>query len=149
MNDFETSKRHNLGQVLLKVTRLYQQRAIAALHASGEPQLRESHLRLMPYLEFDHGKRQVNLAARLGITKQAVGALLSDMEAIGMVERIVDPKDRRARLVRLAPAAHERIGKGLAALTRIETDLRQVIGDDAVTAVHTGLLKILDALEAD
>src|SRR4051812_44332856 len=41
------------------------------------------------------------LAVRLGVSKQAVGKVLDEMEQRGFVERRPDPDDRRARRVRL------------------------------------------------
>jgi len=46
------------------------------------------------------GDRVVELAKRAQMTKQAVGYLISYLEAHGYVERVSDPRDGRAQIVR-------------------------------------------------
>ena len=47
------------------------------------------------------GTRLTVLAARAGMTHQAMGELVRELEDRGLVERVPDPGDGRARLVRL------------------------------------------------
>jgi DNA-binding MarR family transcriptional regulator len=59
----------------------------------------------------EDGIRLTDLAEQAQLTKQSVGQLVDQLERIGYVERVPDPTDARARLVRLAPrgrAAQER-----------------------------------------
>ena len=49
---------------------------------------------------------QGSLAARLGMDQVSVHHTLHRLEATGLVERRVDPADRRARVVRLTPHGH-------------------------------------------
>jgi DNA-binding MarR family transcriptional regulator len=48
------------------------------------------------------GSRLTDLAAQAGITKQSAGFLVDQLERAGYVERVPDPVDGRARLVRIA-----------------------------------------------
>ena len=50
-----------------------------------------------------HGVRLTDIADRARITKQSVGEIVSNLEDLGYVERIPDPEDKRAKLVRLTP----------------------------------------------
>src|SRR5215207_7111589 len=52
------------------------------------------------------GSRLTDLAAQAGIMKQSAGFLVDQLERTGYVERVPDPADRRARLVRVGSAAH-------------------------------------------
>ena len=68
--------------------------------------LRPSHLRLLS-LTPAGGMRVTDLAARVGMTKQALGELVVPLQAAGLVEVTVDRRDRRVRLVRPTPAGQE------------------------------------------
>ena len=47
--------------------------------------------------------RAANIARLLGVSRQAVGQILADLEAMGFVELTPDPKDRRSKIVSLRP----------------------------------------------
>lgn len=49
------------------------------------------------------GTRVTELAEQAQVTKQTAGFLVNQLEKAGYVERVPDPTDARARLVRLAP----------------------------------------------
>jgi DNA-binding MarR family transcriptional regulator len=68
--------------------------------------LRPSHLRLLS-LTPAGGMRVTDLAARVGMTKQALGELVAALQGAGLVEVTVDRRDRRVRLVRPTPAGQE------------------------------------------
>lgn len=53
------------------------------------------------------GIRLTNLADAALMTKQSMGYLVDDLEALGYVERVPDPADRRAKLVRLTTRGQE------------------------------------------
>lgn len=50
----------------------------------------------------DGGIRLVDLAAQAQVTKQTASVLVAQLERCGYVERVPDPSDARARLIRLA-----------------------------------------------
>jgi DNA-binding MarR family transcriptional regulator len=68
--------------------------------------LRPSHLRLLSLTPTD-GMRVTDLAARVGMSKQALGEFVTTLQAAGLVEVIVDQRDRRVRLVRPTPSGQE------------------------------------------
>lgn len=49
----------------------------------------------------DEGSRVTRLAESAGVTKQTAGYLVDQLERAGYVERVPDPDDARARLVRI------------------------------------------------
>ena len=59
--------------------------------------------------------RLTELATHAGMTKQSVGEIVDDLVELGYVERIPDPQDRRAKLIRLTEKGVEaqRVGFGL------------------------------------
>ncbi|NPC42999.1 MarR family transcriptional regulator [Nocardioides sp. zg-1230] len=81
-------------------------RAYDALVAAGAADVTPTQARLMAQVDPD-GSRLVTLAARARITKQSASFLVDQLERAGYVERVPDPYDGRAKLVRLTPRARE------------------------------------------
>ena len=68
--------------------------------AAGFDDLGRAHVRLFRFPTAE-GLRPSELADRLQVSKQSVNDLLHDLEARGYLVREPDPRDRRARVVRL------------------------------------------------
>ncbi len=67
------------------------------------------------------GSRQLDLAGRMGVEPMTVCACLDRLQASGLVARVQDTRDRRAKKVTITPA-------GDALLGRIRTELRDLDG---------------------
>jgi DNA-binding MarR family transcriptional regulator len=65
----------------------------------GHPEVRPPHGNVFQFLD-DPGTRVSVLAERAAITKQSMAELVAHLERHGYVERVPDPSDRRAKLVR-------------------------------------------------
>ena len=86
---------------------------------------------------FDHpeGLRLTDLAARAGVTKQAMAEMVETMIAVGYVERVPDPADRRARRLRLTRQGRA-VGQHVRAMVReVERDWARQIGAPRIAAL--------------
>jgi len=92
----------NLAILLREPFRRLNEELIARLAERGHPAVRYAHGRVLQYLD-DAGSRVGVLAERAHVSKQAMAQLVDHLEAHGYVERVPDPADRRARLVRTTP----------------------------------------------
>jgi DNA-binding MarR family transcriptional regulator len=72
----------------------------------GHPEVRPPHGNVFQYLD-DEGTRVSDLAARAQVTKQSMAELVLHLERHGYVERVPDPSDRRAKLVRATRRGEE------------------------------------------
>jgi DNA-binding MarR family transcriptional regulator len=72
----------------------------ARLDAGGHPELRYAHGNVLQYLD-DDGTRVSDLATRAGMTKQSMARLVEHLE------RLPDPADGRAKLVRATAGGGE------------------------------------------
>jgi DNA-binding MarR family transcriptional regulator len=70
------------------------------LEAAGFPDSPPSFHPVFENIDPD-GTRLTVLAARTGLTHQSMGEVVAELERRGYVERVADPADGRARLVRL------------------------------------------------
>jgi DNA-binding MarR family transcriptional regulator len=143
----EAVKRASVGQLLLKSARLLDERALDRVNrASGLPvTIRPAHTSLFPHIDRD-GTRLTELARRLGVTKQAVGQLVGDLEQMGMLERVDDPIDGRAKLVRFTSRGLRGIEHGLGVLRSLESEIEHAIGPARMRDLHRSLLDIVDHL---
>jgi DNA-binding MarR family transcriptional regulator len=78
----------------------------ARLREAGYPELRPAHSCVFGTIGRD-GDRLTSLAERASMTKQAVGEVASELESIGYVERVPDPSDGRAKIIRLTERGRE------------------------------------------
>ena len=85
------------------------------------------------------GSRLTDLAERAGMTKQSVGEVTSDLEQRGYLERVPDPADGRAKIIRLTNRGREAqaIGRGL--IEDIERDWAERFGTEQVAALRAAL----------
>ena len=72
----------------------------------GHPEIRPPHGNVMQFLD-DGGTRVSVLSERAQMTKQSMAELVAHLERLGYVERVPDPSDRRAKLVRATPRGKE------------------------------------------
>jgi DNA-binding MarR family transcriptional regulator len=144
------AKSRNLGHLLMRAARLLNSCALARVTAQLPPGLvvRPAHTQLFPHIALE-GTRQTELAAQVGITKQAVGQLVAELEQLGVVERVPDPADGRARLVRFSAAGREGLLSGLGLLAQLEAELAQALSAARIERLKDDLDALLAALEAD
>jgi DNA-binding MarR family transcriptional regulator len=72
----------------------------------GHGVVRVAHGNVMQFLD-DDGTRVSVLAGRAQMTKQSMAELVAHLEAHGYVERVADPADGRAKLVRATARGRE------------------------------------------
>ena len=109
---------------------------LANLVARG--QVGAAHIHITRHLSTS-GSRLTDLAQSAGMSKQAMGALVAQCEAWGMVERAADPADARARQLRFTATGLAWLEAYRAAVAQAERELRQAVGEEVATVVSIGL----------
>jgi DNA-binding MarR family transcriptional regulator len=89
----------NLAILLREPFRIGSERLAERFAERGHDQVRVAHGNVLQFLD-DRGTRVSVLAARAQMTKQSMAELVAHLERHGYVERVPDPDDRRAKLVR-------------------------------------------------
>src|SRR5688572_5487745 len=95
---------------------------MAELAARGHPDVRFVHGSVFQYLD-DDGTRVGVLAGRAHVSKQAMAQLVAHLEEHGYVERVPDPHDRRAKLVRATDRGREVFTIARAVMTNVDARL--------------------------
>lgn len=110
--------------------------ALSNLAARGR--LTASHVHITRHLD-PQGMRLGTLAVRASVSKQAMGKLVDQCAAWGLVMREDDPKDARACLVRFTEAGLAWLDAYAQAVGQAEEELRQSVGEDVATVIRLGL----------
>jgi DNA-binding MarR family transcriptional regulator len=123
---------------------------IAQLHrglsAAGYADIHPAHYVVFQHLR-NEGSRLTDLAERAQITKQLMNYLVNHLERRGYLQRVPDPTDGRARLVRFT----ER-GRGLERaaeenISRIEAEWAARLGARQMAHLRRILTRLADALQ--
>jgi DNA-binding MarR family transcriptional regulator len=128
-----------LGVGLLLASRALFDELHRRLAAAGHDSLRPAHGFLFQALGPD-GATASEIAARLGVTKQAARLTVEELAALGYVERGADPHDARRRPVRLTARGEDALRRSEA----IFDELAEELGPDGVAAG----LELLAAIDA-
>lgn len=126
--DLEHFRKHNLGQSLMEVARHFQRHALEGFLKEGHAGLQASHQAVLTHLSLS-GTRLTELAKRASMTKQAMGQLVDEVESLGYVERIPDPTDRRAKLVRFTEKGCQLMKSGTRVGDSIHQRYTEILGE--------------------
>jgi DNA-binding MarR family transcriptional regulator len=135
-------RQYTFGRLLLFASGTYESRMLEAYAAAGFGDVRQVHLYVTRHIDLAGGTRIVDLATRAGITKSAMGRLVVECEALGLVELSADPADGRAKVVTLAKRGHTLMGVTQRSSKRIEADFAKLIGAEAFAALRGGLIEL-------
>ena len=135
-----TDPEPNTGLLLFYPYRALESRVLAALGAAGF-EITLAQARLLQRLARD-GSRVTELAAQAQVTKQTAGALVDELERRGYVERVPDPADGRARLIRLAARGLEAVAIAAPVVAEVEAEWTEYLGEEAMAALRSALIRL-------
>lgn len=101
-------------------------------------QVGAAHIHITRHLA-EQGSRLTDLAQRAGMTKQAMGALVNQCEAWGLVTREDDPTDARARRVVFTATGLAWLAAYQEAVAQATEEMRQAVSPEVTTVVTLGL----------
>lgn len=120
-------------------------RLFARLRERGFEHVREGHGCVFGFIDIENGSRLTELAERAGLTKQAVGEAATELERLGYVERLPDPKDRRAKIIKLTPSGLDACLTGRRIFAEIEREWADEFGDELITKLREAVERISEA----
>jgi DNA-binding MarR family transcriptional regulator len=116
----------------------------ADLIEAGYGEIRPNHGCVFRFVHED-GMRLTELATLAGMTKQSVGEIVDDLTGRGYVERVPDPADRRAKLIRLTQRGEEVQAAALEIFAAQEQRLAERYGAERLADLRTLLEEIVTA----
>jgi DNA-binding MarR family transcriptional regulator len=111
------------------------------LSAAGYADIRGAHGCVFGNLP-PGGMRLTELASTAKMTKQAVGEAVTDLELLGYAERIPDPSDGRAKIIRLTERGSEAQRAGFRIIGEIEDEWVERYGQERVDTIRSILLDL-------
>ena len=123
---------------VLQLMAASEQAPLALAHLAARDKVGAAHVHLTRHLSLE-GARLTELAQAAGMTKQAMGDLVDQCAAWGLVTREADPHDARARRIAFTPAGLDWLAAFKAAVTQAEAEFRAAVGDEVATVVMLGL----------
>lgn len=135
-----------LGVALFVASRALEERAYRAAVDAGGVDITVAQSRLLARVG-PAGTRLVELAAQARVSKQTAGHLVDQLERAGYVERIADPADGRAKLVRLTPRARALVPAANAEVERVVREWTDEVGADRMQVLDESLRMIRDIAE--
>ena len=91
----------SIGVLMFVAHRAMEQRIVDVIRAAGYTDTTLAQGRVFARIG-EHGTRLTDLAEMAQVTKQTASFLVDQLEKGGYVERVADPTDGRARLVRIS-----------------------------------------------
>ena len=134
--------RRNIGVLLQQLARDFERRTRTALQARGHTELLPSHQVVFAGLG-RAGTRLTVLAQNAGMTKQAMGQIVDDLEQLGYVERTPDPEDGRAKIVRFTDAGLDFVCDAAEVLDTIWSEYSSLLGTQELDQLQETLHKLL------
>ena len=139
----------HLGRLLGNAMRRFDERVLALMahnvevplalaNLASRAQVNAAHIHITRHLAL-RGSRLTDLAQSAGMSKQAMGDLVDQCEAWGLVTRQPDPHDKRARRVVFTESGLLWLEAFHQAVRQAEDEFRQAVGHDVATVVALGL----------
>jgi DNA-binding MarR family transcriptional regulator len=134
--------RDDLGFLLAKAMQRWNELLAERFAAAGFAEVRPSYgSALLPLFEED-GLRMGELAARAGLSKQALTELVRRLERDGLVERRPDPLDGRASLIFLTARSRDFEPVAARVLAELDGLARGRLADERVEDLTEGLREL-------
>ena len=130
-----------IGALLRTPWEAVQRRMLERLHDQGFADLDFAHLNVFQY-PGPQGARPSELAARLGMTKQALNYLLGELERLEYLQRQPDPDDLRSKRVVLTRRGASAIRVIREAVAEVETAWAHQLGPEPFAQFRALLLEL-------
>jgi DNA-binding MarR family transcriptional regulator len=113
----------------------------AELARQGHPGIRPLHGFVFQAIG-PHGTTAVELGRRLGISKQAAGKTIEGLERLGYVQRGVDPRDTRRKLVQLTERGVDCLQRSARIFDELRANWASTLGPERLRALEADLRKM-------
>jgi len=138
-------RQEHLAILLREPFRLMTDLLYERLGARGYDDFRVAHGAVFQFLD-DDGTSVSELARRAQVSKQSMAELVRHLEARGYVERVPDPRDRRARFVRTTHRGRDVYAVVRELTAELEDHVASRLGRDRLEELRTLLANLLAAL---
>jgi len=136
-------RQQNIGRLFQRAARAYSELALERAQAMGYEGLTLFHTALISNLDIA-GTRISTLAQRAGVSKQAMGQLVADLEERGFIQRAPDPEDKRATLILFTEMGWQFLQDAYQIKLEIEAEYTAVLTPEIMQILRQALEKLLE-----
>ena len=123
---------------VLQLMAVNERAPLALSNLAARDKVGAAHIHITRHLPLE-GARLTELARWAGMSKQAMGDLVDQCAAWGLVQREPDPVDARARRIVFTASGLDWLAAFQAAVAQAEAEFRAAVGKDVATVVALGL----------
>jgi DNA-binding MarR family transcriptional regulator len=95
----------------------------------------------------EDGTRLTELAERAQVTKQTASLLVAALEREGLVERVPDPDDGRARLIRLSARGRQAAQRAMEVVLGVEREWAEHLGPELTDRLRESLVRLREVTD--
>lgn len=147
-DELRDRRQRSLWRLLVRANVVHAEAVTRRIHAEGFTELQAGWPRLLGHLDTD-GTRIGTIARRAGMTRQAVGQMLDDIERAGCVRRERDPDDARAVRVVFTPRGRAMLECAVRNMAAVEAEHAAVMGEEAWRGFKRGLEAFVAAVDPE
>jgi DNA-binding MarR family transcriptional regulator len=141
-----TRRNSTLYRSLARTLRVYNRLLVTRLRAIGFDDFSPAFPAMLSNLDLG-GTRIGVLAIRAGVTRQAAGQLLREIERCGYAERRDSPHDARTTMVHFTPRGKRLLATVLELVEEIESDFSAGLKAGEFEKVQQGLFRIAERID--
>lgn len=134
-----------IGSLVAAVAAELEQRVLEGYHAAGFTDIRAAHAHIFRLLP-PEGCWVKELAERAYSSKQATAYLVDYLEEHGYVERVPDPKDGRAQIVRRTERGWELNRTARQLVQQVQNEWAQQLGEERMAVMIESLRLLVQIL---
>jgi DNA-binding MarR family transcriptional regulator len=133
----------HIGWTLHRAAQVWRAEFTDAMVAAGYGWFGQARANILQHIG-PGGLRQGDLVARARLTKQAVQQFVDELERDGILTRVADETDARARRVLLTKAGQAAMQEADRIKARIEADWRRQLGSEDFDRLRALLRRVID-----
>ena len=145
--DLERLYSLNLPRKLMELSELWNRELMKRSLARGHAGLKMSFATVMAYAGFPNA-RLTDIAARNGLTKQAISQIAREIASLGYIRLTPDPDDARARNIVLTERGRLLIAESLAEIEEFHTEMVALIGAEKMATLETIITELCEKVQA-
>ena len=131
-------RHHNIGRLLLNAYSYFEQGLLLRFHALGYEEIRPIHLSVLRQMDMA-GTRMTTIAARAGVSKQAMSLFVRECEDLGFVKRAPDPNDGRAKIIQFAERGEQFMKDTHMVIEELEREISKALGSKNLEQLRENL----------
>ena len=137
-----------MGIIMPRLSDYIIQQLLELISAKGFAGLKPSFGQVIGLIR-NKGRSIQNIATHVGVSKQAISAITTELKNLGYIHRDTDPNDRRQVILRLTTLGNELLLESVNCILCLEDRFHLILGNNDFSSLQNCMRDLCDALELD